>query len=172
MRNITGAGGVINSVDPCTSYLTFGPWIYLVPQFHPESVLMLGYAGGTTAGLIRLLYGDVPVTAVDVNFMEDPYGAECIEMDVRQFLVEDQRHFDALIVDIFPPESPDRSYPFVLGREFAKQVTSRCNYLILHAAEGDDVSSYESFHHVRTLGINQSRFHYYMVNRIARLPVR
>ena len=173
VRNILGRHGpVINSVHPCTSYLTFGPWIYLVPQFEPESVLMLGYAGGTTAGLIRLLYGDVPITAVDIDFMEDPYGVEQIQMDARDFLREDDRRFDALIVDIFPPETPSRSYSFVLGEEFMEQVTARCNYLILHATEGDDVSSYEHLHHVRTLGINNSRFHYFMVNRVARLPVR
>ena len=61
MRNICDKRGGINSVYPCTEYLTFGPWIYMVPQYKPESVLILGYSGGTTAAVIEVSYKDYKI---------------------------------------------------------------------------------------------------------------
>lgn len=170
MRNVKDAGGGINSVFPCTEYLTFGPWIYMVPQYTPESVLMLGYAGGTTAGLIKLIHGDVPITAVDVEFVEDPYGVEFVLGDAREY-VKDCPHFDCIIVDVFDPVDPSPP-DFVFSDEFVADVTAKCNYLIVDAMEDSDMSAYDHLHRVKTLALNRSRFHYFMVNRVARLPIR
>src|SRR5262245_36613368 len=74
-----GAANCLYSVYPPTAYLGFGNWIYQVPPFRPENILMLGYAGGTVAGLIRLLYGDVAITAVDQNIIDNRYGVDLVQ---------------------------------------------------------------------------------------------
>ena len=172
MRNITDQKGGVNSVYPCTEYLTFGPWIYMVPQYKPESVLMLGYAGGTTAGLIRMMYGDVPITAVDpikVDDYDQEYGVELIEADAQEF-VKDCGFYDTIIVDIYGEglEPPD----FIFSKDFVANLETKCNYLIVDATEKSDMSAYKHLHKVKTLHLNRNRFHYFMVNRIARLPIR
>jgi len=131
---------------------------------------MLGYAGGTTAGLIRLFYGDVPITAVDLEFVEDPYGSTFVQADAQEY-VRDCSFFDCIIVDVF--ESKDPTPPsFVFSEAFVADVTSKCNYLIVDAMEDSDMSAYDHLHKVKTLALNRSRFYYFMVNRVARLPIR
>ena len=49
--NIQDEKGQVHSIADPTEYITFGVWIYLVPQYHPKNVLMLGSGGGTTANL-------------------------------------------------------------------------------------------------------------------------
>ena len=103
IRNIVDSKGYISSVYPATEYLTFGPWIYMVPQYKPSSVLMLGYAGGTTAGLIRKFYGEVPITAVDIAECEDFYGVNLVKADAKEY-IKTSEHFDTIITDrCFPP---------------------------------------------------------------------
>ena len=161
----------IDSVYPCTEYLTFGPWIYLVPQIKPQSVLMLGYAGGTVAGLMRRLYGyDFPITAVDTAEPENTfeYSVDFVQADARIYM-DDAEHHEVLIVDLWEWDPPD----FVFTQEFATEVSSKCDYLIVHAMDYSDMSAYSHLHKVRTLGLDYgARFHYFMVNRVARLPVR
>jgi hypothetical protein len=163
----------IHSVRDVSHYLTFGPWIYLVPQYKPESVLMLGYGGGTAVGLMQMFYGkDLPITAVDIadcselNF----YDIEIIQADAKDF-VKDCWFYDCIIVDLYgveglePPE-------FIYSKEFVKNVSSKCNYLIVDATEKSDMSEYKNLHKVKTLHLNQNRFHYFMVNKINSLPIR
>lgn len=163
---------VIDSVTPCTEYLTFGPWIYLVPQFKPRSVLMLGYAGGTTAGLMRKLYGDdFPIVAVDIAEPEnDPaeFKVEFVRADARAF-VRDAERYEVIIVDLWEYEPP----AFVFDPEFVKDVAARCDYLIVHAMDYSDMEAYGHLPKVRELGLEYgARFHYFMVERIARAPFR
>ncbi len=163
---------IINSVHPCTEQLTFGPWIYLVPQFAPKSVLMLGYAGGTVAGLLRRLYGDAfPITAVDVQEPEnDPteYGVTFVKADAREFIKTAIRH-ETVIVDLWEYEPPE----FVFSEGFVADVSALCDYLIVHSMDYSDMSAYARFPKVRTLGLEYgARFHYFMVNRVERAPFR
>ena len=75
------------SVYPPQTFLTFEYWIYMVPQYKPKSVLILGFAGGTVAGLIRLIWGhDIPITAVDIVPCEPKYGVDFIEADAKEFV--------------------------------------------------------------------------------------
>lgn len=163
---------VIDSVYPCTEYLTFGPWIYLVPQIYPKSVLMLGYSGGTVAGLIYKLYGDdIPITAIDI---EEPKNNEYldrvdfIQADAQEF-IENCGYFEVVIVDLWDYEPPD----FIFTDKFVADVASKCDYLIVHAMNYSDMSAYDHLRKVKTLGLDYgARFHYFMINRIARLPIR
>ena len=161
----------IDSVYPCTEYLTFGPWIYLVPQIEPQSVLMLGYAQGTVAGLMRRLYGyGFPITAVDKADPEhaDEYHVDFVRADAEQY-VEVAAWHEVLIVDLWVYDPP----PFVFTAWFVSAVTARCDYLIVHRMDYSDMSAYRHLHKVRTLGLDYgARFDYFMVNRVARLPVR
>jgi len=165
---------ILNSVDPCTEYLTFGPWIYLVPQFKPRSVLMLGYAGGTAAGLMRLLYGDdFPITAVDVNPPEnDPseFRVDFVQQDAQEFL-KTAGQYEVIIVDIWacahePPK-------FVFEKDFVDGVTSKGDYVVVHCSDFSDMSAYSQLPLVRRIDLDYgASFYYYMVNRVARAPFR
>lgn len=155
----------VNSVYPPTKYLTFGPWIYMVPQYKPESVLMLGYAGGTVAGLIRLLYGDVPITGVDIEACEPTYGVTFIQQDAREF-IKTCGKFDTVIVDMFQ-DSDDLCSAFTT-QEFADNLKRIANYIIVNTLKEPDMFAYEQF---RKIGTNKpsgcsNLIHYYVVNKI------
>jgi len=175
--NIQDERGQLHSIADPTLYLTFGVWLYLVPQYKPKSVLMLGYGGGTAAKYIRMFYGDVPITAVDFSdvseFLID--GVEWVNQNAKDY-VKTAPKFDAVIVDLF---DTDDMHPqaFVHSKEFADDLGKIANYIILHSVRGNDVSAYDKYHHVRRLDLNTKGTHvpvfdYYMVNDIPRLPVR
>ena len=170
MRNITDSIGQTHSVFPCTEYLTFGAWIYLVPQYKPDNVLMLGYAGGTVAGLIRLFYGDVPITAVDLEFIGDEYNVNFIKADAREY-VKTCDKFDTVIVDLFPKGKKLEVCEFVFTDEFVKDVKKKANYLIVHT-QHENMNAYKNLKLLKVITVDSSKFYYYVINRIARLPIR
>ena len=155
----------MKSVYPCTDWLTLGPWIYLVPQFEPESVLILGYGDGTVAGLIWKLYGaDVnpAIVGVDIEHPKhkNPYD-RFVLADAREYIKRCSR-FQVIIVDLFTGYDICQ---FVFEKEFADLVTSKCDYLIIHADDDSDMTHYDHLHKVRTLALNKSRFHYFLLTR-------
>ena len=153
----------MKSAYPCTDMLTLGPWIYLVPQFEPESVLILGYGDGTVAGLIRKLYGNGGrITGVDIEPPEHDYDVEFVLEDARDYLKRCE-HYQVIIVDLFVEQDICQ---FVFEKEFADLVTSKCDYLIIHADYNSDMSYYEHLHKVRTLELTTHRFHYFLLTRV------
>lgn len=175
--NIEDEKGQIHSLADPTMYLTFGSWIYLVPQYKPKNVLMLGYGGGTAAKLIRMFYGDVPITAVDFSdvseFLID--GVEWVEADAKEY-VKTAPKFDCVVVDLFDTDdfTPQE---FVYSQEFAGALGKIADYIILHSVVGKDVSAYNHYDKIRTLNLGREdkyapEIHYYMVNDIPSLPVR
>lgn len=159
------------SVYPCTRHLTFGPWIYLVPQYKPESVLILGFAGGTVAGLIRLLYGDIPITAVDINPCENLYEVTLIQADAREFVKTCQK-FDSVIVDLFP-EGEMKVCDFVLSKEFAINLSRVADYIIVNTLHSPDMSAYDF---LKKEGVNKpsglgNLIYYYSVKEIPNLHI-
>ena len=128
-----------NSVYPSTKYLTNGCWIYMVPQFKPESVLMLGFAGGTVAGLIKLLYGEVPITGVDIEPCQEIYGVKPIQVDAKEY-VKTCPNFDVVIVDLFTTGSKQDPSNFIFTEEFVDDLAKIGNYIIINTtseAESD-----------------------------------
>ena len=174
--NIQDERGQLHSIADESLYLTFGIWIYLVPQYKPDNVLMLGYGGGTAAKLIRRFYGDVPITAVDFSDVSEFLlpGVEWVEQDAREYVTSAPK-FDCVIIDLY--DTGDFTLPaWVLEPEFASNVGKIADYIILHAIVGDDVSAYD-FRKIRSLNIGRTdryapEVHYFMVNDIPRLPVR
>lgn len=138
----------LNSVTPPTKYLTFAPWIYLVPQYKPKNVLLLGYAGGTVAGLIRLLYGDVPITAVDIEPSENLYGVNFIQADANEH-VKTCEAYDCVIVDTFIEND---ICEFVYSEEFARNLERISNYIIINTVKTPVMDAYRfpliGIHHV------------------------
>jgi len=138
----------------------------MVPQYKPESVLMLGYGDGTVAGLIRLLYGDVPITAVDIEpIKENRYGVEFIEMDAEKY-VETFRKFDAVLVDLFDTKDCSSPCPFVTKKEFVNNLGRIANYIVVNGLHSD-MGAYNQF---RRMGINKpsgsaEQIFYYQVNK-------
>jgi hypothetical protein len=176
LPNIEDDVGQVQSVFPCIEYLTFGPWLYLVPQYKPKNVLILGYGGGTAAGLIRMFYGDVPITAVDIEDCSEFnfYNVELIQADAREYIKTCKR-FDAVIIDMFQAGSR-RPVDFVFSDEFVGGLGKKARYIIVHANEDSDMSAY-TFTKVRELSTGAKstptpRFYYYMVEDINELPVR
>ena len=156
--------GVPNSVYPCTKYLTFGYWIYMVPQYKPESVLMLGYAGGTAAGLIRLIYGDIPITGVDITPCENLYNVNLIQADAREF-VKTCGKYDAVLVDLFPNDSHDIC-DFVTKKDFVKNLARISNYVVINAGSKPDLANYKIFRYVgRNIPYRQGVAIYYFATK-------
>jgi len=146
----------MNSVTPCTKYLTNGPWIYLVPQFEPESVLILGYAGGTVAGLIRLLYGDnIPITGVDIKDCEPTYGVDFIKADAQDY-IKTCNKYDVVVIDVFSTQN-EVDPVFVYSAEFTDDIRRVCNYVIINNPGERPMTEY------------RKRFHSYGKNRPNRL---
>ncbi len=164
--------GVPNSVDPPTKYLTFGYWIYCVPQYKPENILMLGYAGGTVAGLVKMLYGNVPITAVDVEpIKENLYDVEFVQANAKEY-VKHCPHFDAVIVDLFPNDR-EAICDFVLTKEFADDLKKIANYIIINTLGTEDMSAYDF---LECVGINQpsglnNKIYYYQTIKVPNLRV-
>lgn len=162
--------GYIDSVKPPWRYLTFAPWIYLVPQYKPTSILMLGYAGGSVAGLVRLLYGDVPITAVDIAPIKDnPYNVTFIQADAEEF-VKNCGKFDAVVIDCFIGRNPTPP-PFITDPTFIKNLERIANYIIVNTLKNLDMDNYR---HLRRMGINSpsgnaDKIYYYEVNKIPNL---
>jgi len=160
--------GGLNSVYPPTKYLTFGPWIYLVPQYKPKNVLILGYAGGTVAGLIRLLYGDILITGVDIETCENLYNIEFIKANAREF-VKSCKQYDCVIVDLFLNTVDETMCDFVLNEEFVRDVNKIANYAIVNTLNNPDMTVWNRFIFV---GMNQpakitNKIYYY---RTAEIP--
>ena len=149
MYDILDKFGTPSSVYPPTKYLTFGPWIYLVPQFKPESVLILGYAGGTAAGLIKLLYGDVPITGVDIEECPNWYGATLIQADAQEY-IKTCASFDVVIIDLFPADS-FFVCDFIITKEFIYHLSRIANYIIVNTVNNPDLGIYfTTFKHIGT----------------------
>lgn len=150
------------STYPCTHRLTLSPWIYLVPQFKPESVLVLGYAGGTVAGLVRRLYGDsIPIAGVDNNEMVNLYDADLIKMDAEEY-VQDCPFFDAIVVDLWHNEPCE----CVFKKDFVDSVASACNYLIVHVETDSDMSAYSHLRLYKVLEpFGSHKFCYFQTGR-------
>jgi len=134
--------GSLYSLYPPTAFLTFANWIYMVPPFKPENVLLLGYGGGTVAGLIRLLYGEVEITGVDLAFVDNRYGVRQVQADANTW-VRDCGNFDCVIVDVF---NGQLTASFVCEYEFVTQIariTRRC--AIVHCDPSQNIGVYEQF---------------------------
>ena len=150
------------SVDPPTKGMTMTCFVYMVPPHKPESVLMLGYAGGTVAGLIRLLYGDVPITAVDTKDYGDKYGVNFVKADALEYVKNCQDTFDTIIVDLFPDGTYDVC-DFVLTPAFTEHLARLGSFIIVNTVGEMDMSAYDRF---TKLGMNRptghrNRIYYY-----------
>lgn len=158
--------GVAYSQYPSTLYLTFDYPIYLVPQYKPQNVLMLGYGLGTAAGLIRLLYGDVPITGVDINDCENLYDVNFIKADAKEY-IKTCGNFDTVIIDLFSSEDANNPCDFVSSKEFVEDLKRIANYITINTLHIKDMTEYNIF---RKMGVNKpsggaEQIFYYEVNQ-------
>jgi len=140
--------GQPNSVYPCTKALTFGPWIYMVPPYKPKDVLILGYAGGTVAGLIKLLYGELPITAVDIEPCEDRYNVNFIQADARDY-IKTCSHFDCVVVDLSCNDELGMC-DFITSKEFATDVLKIGDFVVVNTSGEMDMEEWGE-----KIGVNQ-----------------
>jgi hypothetical protein len=138
-----------------------------VPQFPPESMLILGYGDGTVAGLTRRLYGDdFRIVGVDIEEPKYQYNAKFVLEDARDYLKRCDC-FQVISVDLFVHYD---ICEFVFKEEFADLVISKCDYLVIHADYNSDMRYYEHLKKIRTLELTTHRFHYFLINRIKDFP--
>lgn len=166
--NIIDSSGAINSVYPCTEYLTFGYWIYCVPQYKPKNVLLLGVAGGTVAGLIKKLYGEIPITGVDIEDCPNYYDIDFVKADAKDY-VKNCEKFDCVIVDTYRAEDVGMC-EFATTKEFVEDLRKIANYIIVNAQKDTDMSEYGK--PLRVIPIDELRVHYFVNNRVPGLPIR
>ena len=162
--------GTLYSVYPPTDHLTFGSWIYLVPQYRPKNVLILGYAGGTVAGLIRLLYQNVAISAVDIEPCDNRYGVTFIQTDAKEY-VKSCGEFDTVIVDLFVNDKIDTVCDFILTKEFVGDLGKIANYVIVNTLGDVDMSAYNVFENltwIKPPGLS-NKIYYYKVKNIPEL---
>jgi hypothetical protein len=138
------------SAFPPETYLTFSYWIYCVPQFRPKDVLILGYAGGTIAGLIHKIYGNVPIVGVDTKVFPSFYNDTVFICDAREY-IKTCKKYDAVIVDLFTAEHSEPC-DFVTSEEFADELGRIGNYLIINTLRDADMSIYKK--KFRKMGMN------------------
>ena len=165
----------MNSVYPCTKYLTNGCWIYMVPQFKPENVLILGYAGGTVAGLIKLIYGELPITAVDIVPCTDVYGVNLIQANAKDYIKTCQK-FDVVIVDLFTSENKQDPSDFIFTEEFVDDLAKIANYIIINITSeaGSDMTYYRKLNRFGSNKPNRlsNRIYYYGTKDYNHLIIR
>jgi len=161
--NYTDKQGGIKSVQPPTKYLTFGPWIYMVPQYQPKDVLILGYGEGTVAGLIWLLYKwEIPITGVDILPSDHTVDMEFIQTDAKEY-VKTCKKFDCVIVDLF--DENGNVCDFVTTKEFVDDLSKIANYIIVNTFKSD-MSAYNSLEYVgmnKPSGLENKIYYYQMV---------
>jgi len=138
----------------------------MVPQYRPSNVLILGYGGGTVAGLVRLLYGDVPITGVDIKLPdENRYGVTLVQADAKEY-VKTCGHFDSVLIDLFSTDNCAEPCDFVTSKEFVSDLKRIANYVVLNTLRSKDLSAYDIF---RRMGANKpsgsmEQIFYYEVN--------
>ncbi len=109
--------GAIHASHHCDRFLTGLAWdliaasALLRPAGPPESMLMLGLAGGTAFRTVRHLLPNCKLTAIDIDpgivdlarvHMDlDSLGIEVITADAYQWLETNQRTFDVVFDDIY-----------------------------------------------------------------------
>lgn len=157
--------GINYSVYPPQTFLTFDYWIYMVPQYKPKNVLILGYGGGTVAGLIRLIWGpDVQITGVDLvpSPDKDKYNVNFIQADAREF-VRECGSYDTVIVDLLDNEKVVNA-EFVTDPDFIENLERIANYVIVNTLD----LNMSAYGHLNLISTKTSDagviIHYYVIN--------
>lgn len=112
---------------------------HMIPPFCPESALMLGYGRGQTAELMRKVWGQVKITAVDLipplGYVEYEYHQEDAYEFVKQCSSGIKTRYDYIAIDLFDGEKfPD----FMFQSDFASMLKSISKKLIcINTSVGD-----------------------------------
>ena len=102
--------GVVQSVAVTAEPLTFGYWPLMLPEFAPRNALILGFGGGTIAGMLVKRFGALPITAVEVDpavaslayaSFDIPRSVELVVGDALMQIHEIRGPFDYVAVDLF-----------------------------------------------------------------------
>lgn len=118
--------GIIQSFLPPESYFGYTYHALLIPPFRPTNVLILGYGGGVVSLLIKKIWGDTPVTGIDLE-EQAQHGDNFIKADAYEWIKNNKRVFDYVVIDLFNgPKTPD----FVFDYKFIKHVARSTGKLL------------------------------------------
>jgi hypothetical protein len=119
--------GVLHSVNPATDLFGLTYFYLMIPPQKPKSVLILGYAGGTIANLIKLVWGDdVEITGVDLSSLGDD---SIIEKDGFKFVDKCVKFYDYVVVDMFTGGEVDQR---VYSKRFLRKLAAISNLVAIN----------------------------------------
>ena len=114
--------GVLQSVLPATTGFGFLYFSDMIPPFKPKNVLILGYGLGTTAQLIKKIWGEVDIMGVDSEMYPNRFKLDFFaQADIKTFLpeIDPLVGYDYIIIDIFNgAQIPE----FVMSKEFVEGI--------------------------------------------------
>lgn len=93
--------GVVQSVNPPETLFGMTYWSHCIPPVKPDSVLILGYGGGTVAKLIRKIWGDVTCLGVDIKPVEAVDGDFVMVGDAKEHVKSINRKYEYILIDLF-----------------------------------------------------------------------
>jgi hypothetical protein len=155
MREYRDSNGNILSVYPP---IKDGYWHCMVPESKPESVLMIGYGWGTTAGLIKEKYGEVPITGVDLVLCENYHNVTLVQADAKDY-VKTCGHFDYVLIDLFPDGSIDVC-DFITTPEFVADISRISNHIIINSIKDLEMHSYAGMKQIRGIQFGDNKIYY------------
>jgi spermidine synthase len=124
-RTLLRVDGVIQSVAVDERYVP-DVWDAMLPVRRPASALILGQGGGTTATILTVRYGPIPIVGIErdpriATLARERFGLEhhpniqTVVADAFEFVTSCQVRFDLICVDLYVAGHMEHG---VLGAEF------------------------------------------------------
>ena len=142
-------GGVVQSVNPPETGFGYFVFAHMIPPFKPSSTLLLGYGSGTTAELIRKIWGDVKITGVDLIAFNDRYNEYKMKfMDARDF-VDDcvssiiKKRYDYICIDLW---EGNKVPEFIFSVDFSTKIRQMATKLISMNIRDTDLPKTEFYY--------------------------
>ena len=144
--------GALQSVKPAETMFGYSFWSHLIPPFKPEHSLLLGYGTGSSADLMRKIWGTCKITGVDIEARNDRYVEYRMKiMDAYDFvkdctkdtffkgkipLLGEKARFDYISIDLW---DGDTVPAFVFDVEFVVRLREIATGLISMNIKSIDV---------------------------------
>ena len=148
----------VQSVRPAESLFGYTVWAHMIPPFKPDHTLILGYGGGTTAELMRKIWGACKITGVDIEAHESYNEYRINIMDAKHFLWEETRdsffkniklvqknRYDYVCIDLW---DGDKTCDFIYETEFVvrlREIATKLVCLNILAADVTKMRAYNNY---------------------------
>ena len=150
-RYVVDKSGAVYAVDPPETMFGYLYFAHMIPPEKPGHTLILGYGHGTTAELIRKIWGQCKITGVDLYGYQkrDAYLEYKMEVaDAKQFVWEAtdsiiKKKYDYISIDLWEGKKvPD----FVFDVEFAVRLREMARKYICFNLAASDLDRMKPYH--------------------------